>query len=315
MGKPSSGEAAVLILAGPTASGKTPIALEIAQRFGAEIIGADSRQIYRDMPIGTAAPTPAERARVPHHLVDFLAPTERYSAALFAADALAAIRRLAARGRRALVVGGTGFYVRALCGDVALDNAYDAAVRARLARESHLHPPEILHEWLRARDPARAGSLDAHDRYRVLRALEITLAPAQGPRDDPRPDGGTAAAVSLRAAGIPFEKIVLDVATEDLDASIAARVDRMLECGLVEEALRIGAGAVAADAVGYPDAIAYASGRCTARELRTLLIRETRRYARRQRTWFRAEPGVTWVDRRDAPAAIAGLARKLPGWG
>jgi len=297
----------VLILAGPTASGKTELAVELAERFGAEIVGADSRQIYRGMPIGTAVPTAAERGRVPHHLVEMLEPTERYSAARFVTDALAAIAALAARGKRTIVVGGTGFYVRALCGDVVLSSAYDPELRARLAREARLHAPATLHDWLRARDPARAADVSPNDGYRVLRALEIALTSG---RSTPPP-----APASLRSARITYAKTFLDLPGDELRARIGARVRSMLERGFVEEALRIGPAAVAADAVGYPHAIAYAAGACTAAELRALLARETHRYARRQYTWFRSEPAVTWIERRSAPAALHALARKLPGWG
>jgi tRNA dimethylallyltransferase len=297
----------VLVLAGPTASGKTELALELAERFGAEIVGADSRQIYRGMPIGTAVPTAEQRARVPHHLVEMLEPTERYSAARFVADALAAIASLAARGKRTLVVGGTGFYVRALCGDVVLSSAYDPELRARLAREARLHPPAALHDWLRSRDPVRAARLSPNDGYRVLRALEIALT-----RDRA---AVRAEAASLRSAGITYAKTFLDVAGEELHARIEDRVGSMLERGFVDEALRIGPEAVAADAVGYPHAFAYAAGACTAAELRALLARETRRYARRQCTWFRSEPGVTWIERGAAADTLLALARKLPGWG
>jgi tRNA dimethylallyltransferase len=297
----------VLILAGPTAVGKTALALELAERFDAEIVGADSRQVYRDMPIGTAAPTAAERASVPHHLIGFLDPSERYSAARFASDALVAIREIASRGKRALVVGGTGFYIRALAGDVALSNAYDPALRARLAREARVHPPAVLHAWLAARDPRRASEIPAGDRYRVLRALEIALtrnaAESPGRRE------------SLRAAGIPALKLVLDLDDAELDGRIERRVDAMLERGFVLEAQRVGDGAVAADAVGYPHALAYLRGWCSTAELRALLVRATRRYAKRQRTWFRSEPDVTRVSGPDAPAAIARLVRSLPGWG
>lgn len=274
----------VPILTGATCSGKTALALELAERFDAEIVGADSRQIYRGMPVGTAAPTAAERARVPHHLVDFLDPHERYSAARFVADATAALAGVRARGKRALVVGGTGFYIRALTGDVALSNAFDPALRERLAREAWLHPPDVLHAWLRTRDAARAAALAPGDGYRIVRALEIALAP---PRENvPFP----------RATGFTFRKIVLDVPDGELEARIARRVDAMLAGGLLEEAERIGSGAVAADAVGYPQALAYLAGRSTATELRAALVRATRRYAKRQRTWFRSEPGVTWAD-------------------
>lgn len=167
----------VLVLAGPTGSGKTDLAIALAKTFGAEIVGADSRQIYRDMPIGTAGPTDAQRAEVPHHLVGFLDPRERYSAGRFARDARALIHAIHARGRRVIVVGGTGFYVRALTGDVSLAAQYDETLRERLAHEAKMHPPEFLHEWLLVHDPVRAQALDPHDTYRVLRALEIALAP------------------------------------------------------------------------------------------------------------------------------------------
>jgi len=293
----------VLVLAGPTASGKTELALELAERYGAEIVGADSRQIYRGMPIGTAAPSAEQRARVPHHLVEFLDPNERYSAARFTDDALRAIAQIHARGRRTLVVGGSGFYIRAVCGDVALSPAYDPDLRARLAHEARLHPSEVLHTWLAVRDPVRARAVAPSDPYRVLRALEIALSgePATSSAERVRP--------SLRALGIPFVKLALDVDDAVLDARIAARVDAMLAAGLVEEAHGVGASAVAADAVGYPQALAYLAGHLTAEELRLLLVRATRRYAKRQRTWFRGEPGMQFASR----DGVVRKAREL--WG
>ncbi|MBC5810850.1 MAG: tRNA (adenosine(37)-N6)-dimethylallyltransferase MiaA [Candidatus Eremiobacteraeota bacterium] len=299
----------VLILAGPTASGKSELAIALAERFGAEIVGADSRQVYRDMPVGTAAPSAATRARVTHHLVGFLDPRERYSAARFAADALAAIDAIAARGRPVIVVGGTGFYVRALCGEVALSAAYDPVLRARLAREARLHPPETLHEWLAARDPERAAQIAPGDRYRVARALEIALAPAhRALRSD------DAAGRSLRTSGIPFLKIVLDIDDERLLARIEARVEAMLAGGLLDEAERVGAGAAAADAVGYPQALAYLAGLSTLEELRASLVRATRRYAKRQKTWFRGEPGVRFVTAGDALERLSEWAHAELGW-
>jgi tRNA dimethylallyltransferase len=295
----------VLIVAGATAVGKTEIAIELAQRFDAEVVGADARQIYRDMPVGTAAPTPEQMARVPHHLVAFLDPRERYSAARFVTDAIRVICNVASRGRRAIVVGGTGFYIRALCGDVQLSPALDPELRARLAREMRLHPPEVLHEWLASRDPRRAASLAAGDRYRVVRALEIALAPADDVRAGP---------ANLRDAGFPFVKAFLDLDDAALQRRIDRRVDAMLCAGLVEEAERVGDDAVAADAVGYPHALAYARGWCTLAELRELLVRATRRYAKRQRTWFRSEPGVTWITAGGGIAALEQLARDVLGW-
>ncbi len=172
----------VLILTGPTASGKSALALALAERFDAEIVGADSRQIYRGMPIGTAAPSEGDLARVRHHLIGFLDPHERYSAARFVADALAAIDDIHARAKRAIVVGGTGFYIRALAGDVGLSPVRDDALRERLAREARIHPPEALAGWLRALDPQRASAIAPNDPYRVTRALEIALGD-RAPRD------------------------------------------------------------------------------------------------------------------------------------
>jgi tRNA dimethylallyltransferase len=279
----------VVILAGPTASGKTDVAIALAQELDGEIVGADSRQIYRGMPIGTAAPTDEQLRSVRHHLVGFLDPRERYSAAVFVRDALAAIGDITARGKRAIVAGGTGFYIRALAGDVALAGARDEILRARFAREALIHPPEVMHAWLAAIDAARAAALDPADRYRVARALEVALAARSeaGPPDVERR--------SLRSEQIPYVKLYLDVPIAVLEPRIEARVDRMLAQGLLEEAERLGDHAVAADAVGYPQANAYLRGHATRKELRVHLVRATRRYAKRQETWFRSEPDVERV--------------------
>jgi tRNA dimethylallyltransferase len=291
----------VLILAGPTASGKTELAITLAERFDAEIVGADSRQIYRGMPIGTAAPTREQQARVAHHLVAFLDPHERYSAARYVLDARAAIDAIRARGRRVIVAGGTGFYVRALAGDVALDAAYDPVVRTRLAAEARIHPPEVLAEWLAVLAPERAAAIAPNDPYRITRALEIALSGPQ-PRREALP--------TLRAGDIPFVKLVLDVEPDVLTERIERRVDGMLAAGLLGEAERVGADAIAADAVGYREALGFLAGFSTAVELRTQLIRFTRRYAKRQATWFRSEPGVIRVSAAQCEAA----ARERLGW-
>ena len=299
----------VLILTGPTASGKSALALQLAERFDAEIVGADSRQIYRGMPVGTAAPSDEDRARVPHHLVGFLDPSERYSAARFVADALAAIAEIHARGKRAIVAGGTGFYVRALSGDVPLSPAYDAQLRERLEREARVHPPHVLADWLRALAPQRAAAIAPNDPYRVARALEIALAERAGTR---REDAG--AAPSLRSRGLAFRKLYLEIGPDELERRIGARVEAMLANGLLEEAERVGGAAVAADAVGYREALAFLAGWSTKAELRAQLIRTTRRYAKRQATWFRTEPGLVRVSADDALAAVAAEAGALPGW-
>jgi tRNA dimethylallyltransferase len=296
------------VLAGPTASGKSELALELAEAFDAEIVGADSRQIYAGMALGTAAPTAAQRARVPHHLVEFLDPAERYSAARYAHDARAAIDDIHARGKRAIVAGGTGFYIRALSGGVALSDAFDAELRARLAREARLHPPEVLHEWLALRAPERAAQIVPGDRYRVVRALEIALS------EPVRAGAGALGYASESDRSFQFRKFVLETEQSELDRRIESRVDAMLAGGFLEEAERIGPSAVAANAVGYPEASAFLAGWMTETELRAHLVRATRRYAKRQRTWFRTEPETTSVGSVDARRTLASLARGLIGW-
>ncbi len=299
----------VLIVTGQTASGKSALAFELAQRFGAEIVGADSRQIYRGMTIGTAAPSGGERARVAHHLVGFLDPRERYSAARFVADALAAIDDVHARGKRAIVVGGTGFYVRALAGDVNLSPAYDPALRDRLAHEARVHPPDVLADWLRAVAPARAATIAPNDPYRVTRALEIALTERAGTRNRDEP-----AAPNLRTRGFAARKLYLEIAPDELERRIAMRIDAMLAAGLLDEAQRVGPHAVAADAVGYREALAFLAGWSNREELRRQLIRNTRRYAKRQATWFRSEPGLVRIPAAGAFASAVSLAGGLPGW-
>jgi tRNA dimethylallyltransferase len=254
-------------------------------------------------------------------LIEFLDPRERYSAARFAEEARRAIRDIHARGKRAIVVGGTGFYIRALTGDVALSDAFDPALRDRLAHELRLHEPEFLHGWLATRAPERAAQIVPTDRYRIVRALEIALATA---RSAPTPGAANAPAESnphpgandgaAQGTGLTFRKVVLDVDPAVLEERIAARVDAMLAGGFLAEAERIGPDAVAADAVGYPQALAFLAGYSTAEELRDQLIRATRRYAKRQRTWFRHEPETTVVSALGGLETLTRLARELPGW-
>ncbi len=291
----------VLILAGATGTGKTELAVELTQRFGAEIVGADARQIYRDMPVGTAAPSPQQLATVPHHLVGFLDPHERYSAARYAADALDAIAAIRARGRRIIVAGGTGFYLRALLGGVALAPQHDYALRDRLAREGRIHTADFLHGWLACRDSPRARALHSSDRYRVLRALEVALAPPPI-RETP--------ARSLRSEKRTPLLVFLDVPWDVVDRRIAQRTKEMISAGLVEEAERVGAEAVAANAVGYPQALAFLRGWCSGDEMRVSIERATRRYARRQRAWFRGEPATVWL----SPERVEAAVREKLGW-
>ena len=294
----------VIILGGPTASGKTSLAIALAEEIGGEIVGADSRQIYAGMSIGTAAPSASDRARIPHHLVEFLEPHVRYSAAQYVRDASAAIDEVITRGRRPIVVGGTGFYLRALCGDVALATEPDRAIRERVEREAHMHPLDVLHAWLTALDPRRAAQIEPGDAYRIVRALEIARSPDSTPKV-------LAILPTLRERSRSFVKLALTAPLDVLHARIGTRTDAMLAAGFIEEAERIGTAAVAADAVGYRDALGYLAGHMTASDLRMLLARSTRRYAKRQFTWFRAEPELNWLDATREPLvnALRAIAR------
>ena len=232
---------AVLIIAGATASGKTQLAIDLAQEFDAEIVGADSRQIYRDMSIGTAAPSSEQLAAVRHHLIGFVDPRERYSAARYAGDALDAIGDIHKRNKHAIVVGGTGFYIRALTGSIELAPQYDEGLRDRLAREGVLHAPEFLHGWLALRDPARATALHSTYTYRILRALEVALAkPTEVVRQGPLR--------TLGSESIPWTLVFLDLPWSEIDRRIASRTKAMIEAGLIAEAERVGDGAIAASA-------------------------------------------------------------------
>jgi tRNA dimethylallyltransferase len=285
-----------------TASGKTEAAIALAKRFDAEIVGADSRQIYRDMPVGTAAPTQEQLAAVPHPLIAFLDPQQRYSAARYVMDASRAIDDILARKKRVIVAGGTGFYLRALAGAVDLAPQYDPILRERLAVEAKTHSSRTLHGWLATRDPARAATLHPDDAYRVIRALEIAL--ASGHAKD-RTNG----IPTLYARRLDYRYVVLDVPMEEVDARIERRVDEMLQSGFVEEAERIGGEVPAASTVGYPLALAWTRGWSTYSELRAALARATRRYARRQRTWFRGET-ADWITH----DALASYAREKLHW-
>jgi tRNA dimethylallyltransferase len=296
----------VLILTGPTGSGKTILAIELAERFDAEIIGADSRQIYRGMSIVTASPTDAQRARVRHHLVGFVELNERYSAGRFVRDALSTIDDIHARGKRVIIAGGAGFYVRALTGDTILSPAFDPVVRQRLADEVRIHPPGVLGDWLRTIRPESAAT----DPYRVVRALEIALAERLG---TVRADS-VEVSENLRTRRVPYRKLYLEVSPDVLQRRIETRTDAMLQPALFEEAERIGVDSVAANAVGYREVLAYLAGWSTREELRIHFIRSTRRLAKRQATWFRTEPGLVRVPAEDALAIAAAQAGALPGW-
>ena len=279
------------VIAGPTAAGKSALALDLAMRTEAEIVSADSQAVYRHFDIGTAKPEAAALARVPHHLISVVDPLEQFTAARFQALADAAIRDIARRGRRVLVVGGTGLYVRALLHGLS-DAPPDPEVRARLEEELGRSGAEAMHARLASVDPASAARIPVADSVRVLRALEIhvvTGAPASAVRDAHRFDSDR----------YPYTLWFLDPPREALAEAIRVRTREMFARGLVDEVRRlVGLGyrdAPAMGSVGYRQALAVVEGRSSLAEAQEETEAETRAFAKRQRTWFRKEAGVRFV--------------------
>ena len=275
----------MIAIVGPTASGKTALALRVAERLGGEIVSADSRQVYRGMDVGTAKPTPAERARVPHHLVDVADPGERYDVLRFQHDARAALAAIRGRGRMALVVGGTGLYVRALLDGLDLASLpHDEAVRARLEAEA----PAALYGRLRAVDPDAAARVDPRNVRRVIRYLELaTLA------GGPVPRRRTARLIALRVGLRPPR--------EWLVAAIDRRVREMVATGVLEEARALVARGIdprlpSMSAHGYVHWAAHLRGEIDLARAIELTARDVRAYSRRQMTWFRRDPAIRWYD-------------------
>ena len=274
------------VLTGPTAVGKTEWALRWAEAHGAEIVSCDSLLFYRGMDIGTAKPTAAERARVPHHLVDLCDVTERMDVTHYVAEARVALAEIAARGRAVLVTGGSGFYLKAFFAPVADEVAVPAAVRAEVAG---LAPGEALAK-LRALNPAGLGALDVANPRRVARALERCLA-----------SGRTLAVLAAEFARQPAPFAAWDVALTRLDRApadlaqrIEARVAAMLRAGLVDEVRRLRAAGLeknpsAAKAIGYREVLAMLGGALPEAQLAAEIAQNTRGLVKKQRTWFRTQ--------------------------
>lgn len=279
---------AVIAIVGPTASGKSALALRAAEAFGGEIVSADSRQVYRGMDIGTAKPTAAEQARVRHHCIDLVDPGTRYDAARYQRDALAALTSIAARRVRAYVVGGTGLYLRALLDGLRLAALPgDADLRATLEGRGLAEGGAPLHRELARLDPAAAARVDPRNVRRVVRYLEIaTLA------------GGVPLA---RTAGVASVRIGLDPPRDRLDAQILARVRRMVDDGVLGETRALVARGLdprlpSLSAHGYIHWAAYLREELTLEGAVLATAKDVRAYARRQMTWFRRDPAIVWID-------------------
>lgn len=293
----------LIVIAGPTASGKTGLALEVARRVGGEVVSADSQQVYRHFDIGTAKPSAAELASAPHHLVSCVDPLEDFSAARFQRLADEAIAGIVARGRRPVVVGGTGLYLRVLLHGVVAAPGRDEALRAALVALAEAEGDAALHARLEAVDPETARRLPVADRVRVIRALEIHAATG-------RPASEHRAAHAFEADRYRYALWVLDPPREALYAAIDARAAAMFRDGLVEETRALVArgyrDAAPMRAVGYAQALACLEGRLTEAEAIAQTARATRRYAKRQWTWFKRERGARFVQPPYDAALLAG---------
>ncbi|MGC1679476.1 MAG: tRNA (adenosine(37)-N6)-dimethylallyltransferase MiaA, partial [Candidatus Binataceae bacterium] len=281
-------------IVGPTGAGKTALALDVAERLGAEIVNADSRQFYRGMDLGTAKPTPAERARVRHHLIDVSAPDAPLDVAGFVKIARAAIKEIAARGRRALIVGGSGLYLRALRGGIFRGPGASVEVRARLAGEAAEHGLEHLHGRLREIDPVAAARIGHNDLYRIMRALEVFELTGE-----PISAHQARHAFSARE----YESLTLGISPEreKLYQAIDARFDAMLSAGLLDEVRALLAAGYAPErpplaTIGYKQIARHLGGELTLAEAIALAKRDSRRLAKRQLTWFRADAELRWLD-------------------
>lgn len=303
---PSPFEALICIV-GPTAAGKTALAVELARQFGGEVINADSRQVYRGMTIGTAKPTAAERADAPHHLVDIMDPSESFGLGMFLEYADAALRDIRGRGRLPIVCGGTGQYVWALAEGQRLPTAPpDPEFRATLEAEAERVGPEVLHRRLAAIDPARAASLDARNVRRVIRALEIHHVTGQRPSE-------------LRPVATQSENSLvlgLTMPRDVLYCRIDQRVDRMLDDGFLGEVEELAAVGYPArqgplDSPGYRELGQYLDGELSLEEAVQRTKTQTHRLARRQYAWFKlTDPHIRWLDA-DGPGVVEDAAASV----
>jgi len=277
----------LLCIVGPTASGKTALAIALAEQVGGEIVSCDSVQLFRECDVASAKPSLAEQSAIPHHLLDILNPDETPSAALWAARADAAIRDIEARGKIPIVCGGTGFYLRALLAPQTLAvSPPNAPLRAELERQRAEIGAAAMHECLRELDPSAAARLHPNDSHRVLRALEVVASP---PAEN-------AATWTGRTARL----FALDWPREVLIERIHARIEAMMSEGALDETRALldkwGENAPALGSVGYKQLRGFLRGECDFRAALELWQAATRQYAKRQGTWFRGQTNAHWLD-------------------
>ena len=295
----------VLAIIGATATGKSALALALAEELGGEIVNADALQVYRGFDIGTAKPSHADRARVPHHLIDILDPHETYSAGEFARRAREAIAGIERRGKVPIVVGGSGLYQRALFAGISPVPQGDTKVRRELRQRLQDEGLGALRAELARLDPRTAARLSAGDTQRVLRALEVAIVSG-------RPLSSWIAEQPFGSQGIAAIRVGLTLPRSILYDQIAGRVVRMIEAGWREEVaglLRRGLSPElpAFQAIGYRQLVRHLEGDGSLEQAAAEIVRETRRFAKRQETWFRKEPDITWFPAQELERRIAGV--------
>ena len=307
----------LLVVTGPTATGKTAVGIELALRLNGEVISADSMLVYRRMDIGTAKPSLGERRGVPHHLIDIVNPDEQFSVAEFQVLAQEKIKEVAGRGKLPLFVGGTGLYIRAVTEEYQFKEMDpDSEIRKRLVEEAGAKGSGHLHERLRRVDPDAAARLHPNDLRRVVRALEVY-----------QKTGRPISSSWGRPVGPShYDQIMIGITADrgDLYRRIELRVDRMMEAGLVEEVrnlLRMGytRDLHSMQSLGYREIAAYLEGEVDLPRAVELIKMNTRRFAKRQLTWFRRDPRINWVTLgKDSSVEqiVEGVVRKVEGkWG
>lgn len=280
----------ILVIGGPTGSGKSDLAVRLAEQVGGEIVNADSMQIYRGMDIGTAKPSAEERARVPHHLLDIISPEQNFTASDFRRKAAAAIADINSRGMKPIVVGGTGLYIRALLEGLVDSPTGDPELRKQFAEV----PGEELLQRLFLVDPETASRLHQNDRVRITRALEVFSQTG-------RPISAFRSEHAFSGAYYDALKMAIKVERQELYGRIDRRVEQMLRDGLVGEVRSLVASGYDLElksmrAIGYKEIFAHLAGEITLDEAVTLIKRDSRRYAKRQMTWFSKENEIYWLE-------------------
>ncbi len=296
----------IIALVGPTGVGKTDLAIAVAQQLGAEIVNADSRQVYRYLDIGSAKPTATQQALVRHHLLDVVDPDQPFDCARYREMAVRAIAEIQHRHRRVLLVGGTGLYLKVLMGGLFAGPPRDPALRRALEAEETAAPGS-LHRRLQEMDPTTARRLHAHDHVRIVRALEVALVTG-------RPISAWQSAHRFSERALPIVPLGLTVERRLLYERINARSRAMVAAGLAEEVRALWKRGFGPDlpplrSIGYAQIGAFLRGELTLDVAIEDMARATRRLAKRQITWFRSTPGLRWVDAGSTPAAIIAAAQ------